>query len=80
MTLGESIVVSIRFGPDGVTSGGLFLDFVCQAAAPEEAPATGAGGTAGTDGSTPWAAIAVLGAAVGGAALLVGRRRLSDQT
>lgn len=79
VTLGESIAVSLRFGPDGVTSGGIFLDFVCQAAAPEEAPDTGAGGTAGTDGTTPWVAIAVVGAAVGGGALMLGRRRLSDQ-
>jgi hypothetical protein len=79
ITLGETVTVSIRFGPDEVTSGGLFLDFVCQAAAPEEAPETGAGGTAGADDTTPWVAIGVVGAAAAGGAVLLGRRRLSGQ-
>lgn len=80
VVLGETITVSIRFGPDEVTSGGLFLDFDCQAAAPDDAPATGAGGLADTDDSTPWVAITVIGAvAAGGGALLLGRRRASDE-
>jgi LPXTG-motif cell wall-anchored protein len=47
VVLGESVVVSVEFGPDGVTSGGVTLTFVCQPAPPEGGVDTGAGGTAG---------------------------------
>jgi hypothetical protein len=75
LVLGESIVVSIRFGPNGVTSGGTFLDFSCTAAAPAPGPDTGAGGTADTSDQTPWVAIAVVTVALSGGALLLAQRR-----
>jgi hypothetical protein len=75
VTLGDSIIVSIRFGPDEVTSGGIFLDFVCQPAAPEEGPETGAGGTAGGGGVAPWVAVVGIAALAGGGALVVWRKR-----
>jgi hypothetical protein len=47
VTLGPSISISIRFGPDGVTSGGTFLDFTCaQQATTTVAPTTVAPTTA----------------------------------
>lgn len=53
VVLGETVTVSLRFGPDGVTSGGVVLTFDCAAAAaPVGGVATGAGGTAGSDTSS----------------------------
>ena len=34
LVLGETIVIQLRFGPDGVTSGGLTVSFDCAAVAP----------------------------------------------
>lgn len=87
VTLGASISISIRFGPDGVTSGGTFLDFTCAqqatttvapttaAPAPEGPPDTGAGGTAGSSDSTPLVGVAVIAVAVAGGALMLSRKR-----
>jgi hypothetical protein len=36
LVLGETVVAAVRLGPDGVTSGGFSVDFVC----PEEPPTT----------------------------------------
>lgn len=46
IVLGETIDISVRFGPDGVTSGGVIVTFDCAPSGPVE---TGLGGTAGGD-------------------------------
>ena len=80
MTLGETIDVSLRFGPDGLTSAGIRLTFTCDAAAPAPGVETGAGGTAATFTSTGSALplapmVAVSAVAAMGSALFVFRRR-----
>ena len=72
--LGSNVVVSLEFGPNGNTSGGVTLTFDC-AAAPTGGVATGAGGTADGTGQ-PSVTLFALGAValVGSGALLAWKR------
>lgn len=71
VVLGASVDISLRFGPDGVTSGGTTLTFDC---APAGAVDTGAGGTAGsTDNGLMLLALGAVAVAAAGA--LVGWKR-----
>ncbi len=75
VVLGETIVASIRFGPDAVTSGGLTVTITC---APVGGVETGAGGTASSgDGSLVPTSVAVVGLAAGLAVLAVANRRFN---
>lgn len=79
IVIGDTITVSMRFGPDGVTSGGFLITLICAQQTttttstttttppPTGGVPTGAGGTA--DGGSGVMPVAVLGA---GIALLAG--------
>ena len=73
IVLGETIDISVRFGPDGVTSGGVTVTFDCAPSGPVD---TGAGGTAGgTDNGLMLVALGA--AAVAAAGALVGWKRFA---
>jgi len=75
LVLGSDVVVSLEFGPNGDTSGGVTLTFDCAAVAPVGGVATGAGGTAdGTSQLSVTLLILGLAALVGSGALLGWKR------
>ena len=78
LVLGSNVVVSLEFGPDGITSGGVALAFDCAAAAPVGPVETGAGGTAADGGNQLAITLVVLGgAAIVGSGALLGWKRSS---
>lgn len=80
VVLGDTINVSLRFGPDGVSSGGVTLTFTCEAAAPVGGVDTGAGGSAFGDGQSGLNLVNVVGlgaATLVGAGVLAGWKRRS---
>lgn len=85
LTLGDTITVDLRFGPDGVSSGGLVLSLVCSqvavttttASAPTGGVQTGAGGTAGSNTGLVISLVVLSALAVGGGTALLRSRRAS---
>jgi LPXTG-motif cell wall-anchored protein len=77
VVLGESVVVSVEFGPDGVTSGGVTLTFACQPALPEGGVDKGAGGTAGDSQNAVLPAVGLAALALAGALVFWRRRSIS---
>jgi len=74
LVLGTDVVVSLEFGPNGNTSGGVTLTFDC-AAAPVGGVATGAGGTADGTGQLSITLFALGAVAlIGSGALLAWKR------
>ncbi len=74
VVLGETIVASIRFGENGITSGGFTITITC---APVGGIETGAGGTASSDGPLIPPSLAVIALAAGIAGLVVANRRFN---
>jgi hypothetical protein len=76
VVLGSNVVVSLEFGPNGNTSGGVTLTFDC-ASAPAGGVATGAGGTADGTGQLNVTLLALGAAALVGSGALLGWKRYS---
>ncbi|MCP3912926.1 MAG: hypothetical protein GY713_18480 [Actinomycetia bacterium] len=74
VVLGETIVASIRFGDNGITSGGFTITITC---APVGGVETGAGGTASSGGPLVPKSLAVIALAVGIVGLVAANRRFN---
>jgi hypothetical protein len=77
VVLGSNVVISLEFGPNGNTSGGVTLTFDCAAVAPVGGVATGAGGTADGGNELGITLLALGAAALVGSGALLGWKRFS---